>query len=119
MDNPSLISTIQKIVENSIAGAQASDFMFGTVISIAPLTIQVDQKTSLKPTNTFLTLTPLVKDTKEEMELEMELTLEGRVYSAQAKGIIKRKNALKNGNRVLLIRQHGGQRFIVLCKVGE
>lgn len=89
----------------AIEAIEASDpvaIQFGEVISIAPLKILVEQKKAL--TMAQLILTRNVKDYEVEMTLE-EVKKKFTVH-----------NALKLGDKVMLAKMQGGQKYIVLDK---
>lgn len=160
-----LLNIIKKAAKEAIDEATPSNIMFGTVTSISPLIINVEQKLSL--TNEFLVLTKNVVD--YEVDVSMDWSTETRSLNANhshdassnvsvtskatvspnpdnisvsvssdasadvnvqqkninlshAHGISGKKsltihNALKNGDKVILIRQHGGQKYVVLDKI--
>lgn len=100
---PSLVELIQKISKRAIEESQPTSVIFGTVVSVSPLKINIEQKLTLE--SAHLILTNNVKDH------DVDITLEGnrRKYTIH--------NNLKNGEKVTLIRQQGGQKYIVLDRV--
>lgn len=79
-----------------------SDIVFGTVISISPLTIQISNQMPL--TENFLNLSINVTDHKVKMKIDGETKT------------VEILNALKVGDGVTMIRQDLGQQFYVLEK---
>jgi hypothetical protein len=111
-----LFNTASKSVENikraaldAVKATMPSGVYFGTVTSISPLKITVEQKLVL--TGKQLVLTSLVKDFKVDMTAEAtaEQSTERRKYTVHL--------GLKAGEKVILIREQGGQRFVVLDRV--
>lgn len=92
------LKMMKKSAMDAFIASKPTDIAFGKVISAKPLKIQIDQKLIL--TSTMLVLTRNVTDYKDEKEFLIH-------------------NALKNGDQVLLIRQSGGQKYIVLDRIGK
>ena len=100
---------------------------FGKVVSVSPLKIQVEQKITLGKAQ--LVLTKNVTDHEVEMtvsEWETEETSGGSgdsSFATHKHGFDSNKkrttihNALKVGEGVVLLREQGGQKYIVLDKV--
>lgn len=96
-------AAIQAVVASDPAG-----ILFGTVESVKPLSIRIDQKSPL-PKEFFL-LTSGVKKHTVSIRAESDDSQAGtRNYIVD--------NDLAAGDRVLLLRQQGGQLFIVLDKL--
>ena len=136
------LNTLKKAAQQAIEESTPSTILFGTVTSISPLNINVEQKMNL--TSEFLILTKNVVDYETEMTInwsteiinqnmnhshDVSVTGEASVSIGQyskdlshSHGIKGRKkvtihNALKNGDKVILIRQQGGQKYVVLDKI--
>lgn len=118
-----------------------TSFMFGTVTSINPLKVQIDQKTIL--TDDELILTDAVRDHKVEMTVDhmteeeeqdhfhafTDVTPGGptpsqtqtqnvkHTHKYTGKKVFSVHNALKVNETVIVIQMQGGQRFIVLDRV--
>ena len=110
------------------------EFYMGEVIATEPLAINIDQTFTL--TEDYLRLTNAVKDhsvditvgwtTEDETEHVHENGNEGKpTFKTEHKhNIIGRKritihNGLTTGEKVLLLREQGGQSYIVIDRVGE
>jgi Protein of unknown function (DUF2577) len=110
---------IKKVAMDAVTESEPSTFVYGTVISASPLKIQVDQKMIL--TKEFLVLTKNVMNYEAEVELEWETDKEACTieHSHGIKGKKKMiiKNALQTGTKVILIKQQGGQKYLVIDKV--
>ena len=129
-----IVEVIKQISNESTAAGMPVALMFGTVISIKPLTINVEQKLNL--TSEFLILTNAVKDHEVEMtidhetepseelnanhthneeEVEIDLTHKHK-YTGKKKFMIH--NGLKVGESVVLLRMQAGQKFLVIDRLG-
>lgn len=115
--------------------------MFGTVTSTSPLEIQIDQKLSL--TQDYLILTKAVLDYEVDIEVNHFTEQSALVgygpwdtkHSHPDAGIgeinpnhrhqylgrkkIKIFNGLQVGEKVILIRLQGGQRYVVLDRIND
>lgn len=139
---PNLVELIQEIAKNTNESGSPTSVLFGTVISTSPLKILVEQKLEL--TEEFLILTKNVKDYTVNVTVEWDTenknlndnqtitnTVDGSInVSIEQKNInlthkhsisgtksITIHNALVTGDKVILIQQQGGQKFVVLDKV--
>lgn len=123
-----LVESIKKAALEAVENNDPSCVMYGKVIQASPLQIQVNVKLILQAEQ--LVLTRNVTDYtvnvsastgyggghKHEDSLGGETTSNG----SHSHGITSLKilNALKVGEEVILIRQAGGQEYIVLDRVG-
>lgn len=98
-----LATLIKKAALDAVNEMDLSGIRFGTVTSVNPLKITVDQKLVL--TEKLLVLTRNVKDFEFEMSVN---DAEKQVY--------KVFNALKMNDQVALLKAQGGQQYIVLDK---
>lgn len=115
---PSLLQTIKQAAVEAVDASDPSTFLFGTVMSTSPLQIQIDQKTIL--TESFLFLTGSVKDYDAVMEVEHETEKTAEhTHMLKGKKVFHVKNGLSEGEKVILIKQKGGQRYIVLDRIME
>ena len=104
-------------IEATNAGSPVT-ICFGKVMSTAPLQILVDQKMTLGLAQ--LVLTRNVTDYEVEMTVEWETeTSEEHNHTIQGKKKMMIHNALMDGDDVILLRQQGGQKYIVVDRVGE
>jgi len=137
-----LIELIKKAAIEAVEASDPTRIMYGTVKSINPLKIQIDQKLILEAD--FLLLTDNVRDYKLEMTVEHK-TEKTKVphthvftgvpnsggpvtgtndtqqiehdHEYKGKKIFTVHNALKQGETVILIQAQGSQKFIVLDRV--
>ena len=121
-----LLETIKKVSESSLEAMKPADIFFGTVESESPLIIGIDQK--LKLTEDVLILTSSVLDFKcsivyEENKMSAyiedfcELSGSCKIKTNPYEEEIVIKNSLKKGEKVILLRALGGQKFVVLDRV--
>ena len=103
------------------------DVLQGTVLSASPLTIQISSKIILD--EDFLIVPQHLTDYKVPVDVDWETESKsgGSAEAAFAshahdiKGTFQMtiRNALKEDDTVLLLRQNGGQNFIVLDRIGD
>lgn len=98
-----LATLIKKAAFDVVNEMDLTGIRFGTVTSVSPLKITVDQKLVL--TEKLLVLTRNVKD------FEFEMSVNGG-----EKQVYKVFNALKMNDQVTLLKAQGGQQYIVLDK---
>lgn len=117
-----------RIIKNSAKKTQnaskPTDVVYGMVISVSPLRVQVDQKFTLEEYN--LKLTRAVMDYEVEMTVDhvtetsvggngdAEFASHKHEYKGRKKFLIH--NGLVKGDRVTMIRAHGGQQFLIIDK---
>jgi hypothetical protein len=118
----SLVNPASKSVENikraaldAVRTSMPTGVYFGTVISITPLKVTVEPKIML--TGKQLVLTSLVKDFSVDMTFDHSTEQSSGELSNEAKEQFTVHLGLKVGERVILIREQGGQRFVVLDRV--
>lgn len=122
------MTDILKVIQSNAKGVQLQskpcDVVFGTVESIAPLKVRVDQKLLLEQEQ--LKLTRAVMD--YEVEMTVDHLTENRSggggdaafeshdheYKGRKKFIIH--NGLIVGDKVTMIRAHGGQQYLIIDK---
>lgn len=120
-----MITIIKKAAEEAVNAGKPADAVQGTVTSISPLKIMTEQKMEL--TSEFLVLTEAVKD--HEMKITVEWNTESTsggsgygAYDAHNHAINGKKEvtvhaALKKGDKVVLLRASGGQKFYVVGRI--
>ena len=122
------------------AGAKATDatnpvnVCFGKVTSASPLKILVEQKITLTAAQLVLTKNVTDHEVSVTVDWETEKTLDAHNHTTdgimssdfdlkhshdiKGKKKITIHNALKTNDEVLLLRVQGGQKYIVIDKVG-
>ena len=98
-----LLNAIKKAALDAVNASQPSDFCFGKVTNVSPLKISIEQKMTLGVAQ--LVLTRNVTDFKTTISVDSE-TKEITIH-----------NALQVGDEVVLIKQKGGQKYLVWDRV--
>lgn len=124
-DANSLVGAFKKAAKEEREASKTCDFIFGTVVSPAPLQIITEQQLPLGPNQ--LILTRNVTNYSTTMTISWSTNKKGggsgeEAYESHAHGISGTKavtinNGLVAGDKVVLLRQGGGQKFIVLDRV--
>lgn len=83
-----MVDAIKQVVINYLNYAKLADVLFGNVINMNPVTVKLDTSSNLYISEPFLVITDRFK-----------------------------KEPLSVGDKVVLVRAHGGQRFVILDKV--
>lgn len=128
------VENIKRAALDAVASTMPSGIYFGTVISPSPLKISVDQKMTL--TEKQLVLTTLVQDFSVNMTINHSTeshththtisdtytgggSASSETHSHEYKGTKSHMVhlALKAGEKVILIRVQGGQKYIVLDRI--
>ncbi len=120
------LETMKKASMDALEASQPADYCFGTVISISPLKIQVEQKLTLSAAQ--LVLTRNVTDFDIFITVHNWLTEKrsggsnSAAYAAHDHQLIGKKgitvhNALVVGDQVVLMKKKGGQQYLVLDRV--
>lgn len=130
LDAKNLLELIKKAAKETVDASQASDFCYGTVTSASPLKILVEQKMELTSAQLVLcrnvtdhTITVTAGNTKDFYytgEIEEGGTSPIPTTShVHAVGTVQMiiHNALKAGDKVVLIKKQGGQEYLVLDRV--
>ena len=102
-----LVKVIKKAALDAVNASQPSNMIFGTVISTNPLKIKVDQKLIL---------------TSAQLVLSRNVTLHQvyiRINEDNEYKWITVYNNLNKNDTVLLMQVSGGQKYIVIDRVGR
>lgn len=90
---------------------------FGKVLSTSPIQVLVDQKMTLGAAQ--LVLTRNVTDYEVPITINWKTdTAESHVHSLNGKEKMIVHNSLIKGEEVVLLRQQGGQKYIIIDRVG-
>lgn len=129
-----LAQLIKKAAKDQMDSAKPMDIIIGEVVSAAPLKIKLDSKITL--TESFLILTKAVVDYSVNMTVNHTTETHTHSHTYQDDSTTRTTqpnthnhayvgtksftihNKLKVGDYVILLRAHGGQKFIVLDIVG-
>lgn len=121
------LKMIKQVALDAVSNSTPCDFCIGVVISESPLSIQLDQKLTL--TEDFLFLTRNVMDYTITMEVDHKTESEwggscgehckehSHDYVGEKEFVVK--NHLTEGEKVVLANMAGGQKFVVLDRLGE
>lgn len=125
MLNESPANLIRAMVAQTTAAGKPSDLVFGVVTSGDPLEIKIDDKRTLDAD--FIMLSDMVRDYEVDISVSHMTETKGggsgdAAYESHSHAYRGRKkitvhNKLKNGEKVIMLRQAGGQLFYVLCRV--
>ena len=120
-----LLNVIKKAAVDAVNASQPSDFYFGKVTSAKPLKILVEQKMTLSTAQ--LVLTRNVTDFKTKVTVDWstgtrsggsgEDSFASHSHSISGTKEITIHNALQKGDEVILLKQKGGQKYLVLDRV--
>ena len=119
MPNP--VEVVKRAAVEAVEAGKPVNILFGTVLSASPLKIQVDQKSIY--TSKMLILTRNVTDFEVDMTVNHSTGGSGAAaYEAHKHAYVGKKtfkvhNALKAGEKVLLIRVQQGKKFVVIDRV--
>nr|DAW23017.1 MAG TPA: Protein of unknown function (DUF2577) [Caudoviricetes sp.] len=127
MNGENLLGLIQQAAKKVVEASNLTDYCIGMVESTAPLVIRTEQQETL--TEDFLILTDLVRD--YDVDITVNHTTQNRsggggdsAFASHNHQYTGRKritvhNGLSSGEAVILVRQAGGQEFIVLSRVNN
>lgn len=113
---------VRAMQQMSVGASQASypaDVMSGTILSVKPLKVQVEQRFEVSGDMVIVPerLTDYeIKVTVEKTNTEKAGEPEHR-HEYGGELVVKVHGALKKGDRVQMIRQQGGQKFLIIDKV--
>lgn len=124
-DANDLVVIIKKVAVEANEASQPSDFCYGKVTNTSPLQISIEQKMILGAAQ--LVLTRNVTDYKTEITVDWktgsksggsdEASFASHSHSVSGKKEITVHNALKKGEKVILLKKKGGQEYLVLDRV--
>lgn len=124
-DGNDLLEIIKKAAVEAVDAKKPSGLLFGKVISDSPLKVLVEQKMTL--TMEQLVLCRNVTDFKVMMTVKHftedkgggtgDSSYETHKHECKGKKEFLVHNKLKTGDEVLLLRQQGGQKFIIVDRV--
>lgn len=123
-DMTDFVRIIRKIVLDAVNAQKLSTVVYGTVESVEPLKVRIDQKLVLEQEH--LKLTRAVMD--YEVDMTVDHVTENRAggseyaafeshnheYKGRKKFLIH--NGLVDGDKVTMIRAHGGQQYLIIDK---
>lgn len=104
-DHGDLVRIIKRMVKETVENEKPTRVMYGKVISTNPLKINIEQRMVLD--KNFLVLSDRL--TRKSTRI--------RIPSTNDQVDVVFDNSLKVNDRVILLREQGGQKFIILDKV--
>lgn len=115
------VGGLQQIAVNAVEAGKPVHVVYGTVTSANPLEIITDQKTPLKAANLILTRNvtdysvPVTFNHATESAAggSGESSFAAHIHQVSGKKTITVHNGLIDGEKVILLRVQGGQKFVV------
>jgi len=129
LDANNLVELIKKAAQEAVEAGQDCDFCYGTVTSASPLKILVEQKMELTSAQLVLTRNVTNYATTVTISSETPWSTENKSggsgeasfashnHSIKGTKTLTINNALKQGDKVVLLRKKGGQEYLVLDRV--
>lgn len=102
-----MVSQIQQIIQGADNASAPCTFLFGTVISAEPLQVQVDNRFVIGAAQLVL----LKRQSAGEFNTHTHRVKIGSVEYTTEK---EKYYGLKTGDKLALLRERGGQRYLVL-----
>lgn len=125
LDAKDLVKVMKKASQEANENSKPSDFCFGQVISTSPLRISINQKLILSTAQ--LILSRNVTDYKIKVSVDWvtenksggsgDSAFSSHNHSVKGKKEITIHNALAVGEQVILLKQKGGQKYLVLDRM--
>lgn len=120
-----LLETIKKAGMEAVGSTNPVGIMFGTVNSTSPLEITVDQRFII--TGEFLIIPESLMQYLIDLEgvmtfvepLPPDPPEKTYIYYATGNDLIVKRKPLANGDKLILLRVQGGQKYLVLDRVWE
>lgn len=126
MSGISLVETIKQLAREEVKSENPVNVLFGTVTKEAPLEVTLDQHGIL--TKEFLILSRSVTDHEIQMTVNHQVekmsggakdpSFQAHIHQYKGTKPFKVLNALKVGERVILLSVQGGQKYLILDRVG-
>lgn len=116
-DANGLLKAVKRAALDAVDAAKPADIYFGEVINISPLQIRVEQKMILGSPQLILSRNVSDYTTSFTIQWQTE-TDSAHAHDITGKKEITIHNALHAGERVILARQSGGQKYIVIDRIG-
>ena len=116
LNSTDFYNAIKSAAMNAVEASHPCDYMFGKVTSVSPLKISVEQKMTL--TSAQLVLTRNVTDYSVDVSVDWD-TEDASDHQHNLVGVkkITIHNGLKIGDKVVLLKKKGGQKYLILDKV--
>jgi len=113
---PDMVELIKMAALGAVNESKPASIVFGTVVDVTPLKINIEQRLTLNAAQ--LILTSNVKDYDADMTVEhfTEQTNE-HAHAYTGRKTFRVHNGLAVGEQVIMLQMQGGQKYIVLDKV--
>ncbi|OOM82336.1 hypothetical protein CLPUN_03050 [Clostridium puniceum] len=118
-DIKDILLMVKQAAKDTYNSMKPAEILFGTVESINPLVIKVGTNLILESIQLILT--------RNVIDYDLEMTVdhitevgngpEGHTHGYKGRKIFRVNNALIQGEKVMLIRVQGGQKYVVYDKV--
>ena len=115
-DHGDLVRIIKRMVKETVENEKPTRVMYGKVISTNPLKVNIEQRMVLD--KNFLVLSDRLtrKSTKITVRDNYRNSADELTYANREIDVVF-DNSLKVNDKVILLREQGGQKFIILDKV--
>ncbi len=111
-----LLDIIKGVAMSAFEGGKPTEIRTGIVKSVAPLSIQMVGGFTVS--EAALVLTNNVKDHDVEVEIEWDTeTASSHRHGIKGTKVMKIKKGLKIGEKVLLVRMQGGNKYYVIDRL--
>lgn len=113
------VRTVKQAAKDAVEASAPTDVMTGTVITARPVTIKVEQRFDIGADQ--LIIPEYLTDRKVSVSVDSQTEKGGEpehTHKMSGEKSVTIHNALRAGDHVILIRQSGGQKFLVFDKVG-
>lgn len=117
-DVTGFVAMIKKAALEAVASSKPMNIYFGEVESSYPLRINVEQRMVLGEKQLILTRQVTDYSLSVDIDLITE-SADGHAHKLTGKKKLTVHNSLKKGESVIIARQQGGQKFIVIDRVGD
>lgn len=116
LDSNDFLNAVKKAAVEAVEAGKPTDFCFGTVTSISPLKVLIEQRLTLGSAQLMLT--------RNVIDYSVDITVnwntdEADLHSHSLSGVksITVHNGLKIGEEVILLKKKGGQKYLIIDKV--
>ena len=115
-DTKDLLNSMKKAGMQAVEASKPVNILFGKVISVSPLKINVEQKMTLSKAQLVLTRNVTDYSIKADINFNTETSNSHSHKITRTKTILVKKSLVVN-DEVVLLRMQGGQKYIVLDRV--
>lgn len=125
LDSADLYNSIKVAAMKAVEASQPCDFLFGKVTSVSPLKVLVEQKLTLGASQLVLSRNVTDYTVPVTISWATDNTSGGsgdNAFAVHNHSITEKKemtihNGLNVGDKVILLKKKGGQKFLILDKV--